>query len=53
LVLNPDKTNIIKLITNKSPQYDLKTGYDEKDIEESTNTKFLDLQIDNHLNWKN
>jgi hypothetical protein len=53
LVLNPDKTNIIKLITNKSPQYDLKTGYDEKYIEESTNTKFLDLQIDNHLNWKN
>jgi hypothetical protein len=30
LVLNLDKTNIIKLITNKSPQYDLNIGYDEK-----------------------
>jgi hypothetical protein len=34
-------------------QYDLKIGYDEKSIEESINTKFLGLQIDNHLNWKN
>jgi hypothetical protein len=30
LVLNLDKTNIIKFVTNKSPQYDLKIGYDEK-----------------------
>jgi hypothetical protein len=40
-------------IYNKSPQYDLNIGYDEKYIEESINTKFLGLQIDNHLNWKN
>jgi hypothetical protein len=53
LVLNLDKSNIIKFITDKSPQYDLKIGYDEKYIEESINTKFLGLQIDNHLNWKN
>jgi hypothetical protein len=53
LVLNLDKTNIIKCITNKSPQYDLNIGYDEKYIEESINTNFLGLQIDNHLNWKN
>jgi hypothetical protein len=49
-VLNLDKTNIIKFITNKSPQYDLKIGYDEKYIEESKNTKLLGLQTDNHLN---
>jgi hypothetical protein len=53
LVLNLNKTNIIKHITNKSPQYDFKIGYDEKYIEESINTKFFGLQIDNHLNWKN
>jgi hypothetical protein len=52
LVLNLDKTNIIKFITNHHSMI-LKIGYDEKYIEESMNTKFLGLQIDNHLNWKN
>jgi hypothetical protein len=50
LVLNLDKTNTIKFITNKSPQYDFKTAYDDEYIEESITTKFLGLQIDNHLN---
>jgi len=27
-------------------------GYKEKCIEEMVNTKFLCLQIDSHLNWK-
>jgi hypothetical protein len=31
----------------------LHTGYKEKYIEETVNTKFLDLQIDNHINLKN
>jgi hypothetical protein len=53
LVLNLDKTNIIKFTTNKSPQYDLNIGYNEKYMEEPINTKLLGLQIDNHLNWKN
>jgi hypothetical protein len=55
LVLNLDKMNIIKFITNKSPQYGLNIGYDKKYTDESINTKFLGLliQIDNHLNWKN
>jgi hypothetical protein len=52
LVLNLDKTNIIKFITNKSPQCDLYIGYDEKYTEKSINTKCLGLQIDNHLKWK-
>jgi hypothetical protein len=43
LVLNLDKTNIIKFIINKSPKYDLMISYDEKYIEESINTKFLDF----------
>jgi hypothetical protein len=53
LVLNVDKTNIIEFITNKPSQNDWNIGYDEKYIEESINTKFLGLQIENHLNWKN
>jgi hypothetical protein len=53
LVLNLYKNNIIELLTNKLPQYDLIIGYDEKYIEDSINTKFLGLQIDNHLNCEN
>jgi hypothetical protein len=53
LFLNLDKTNIIKFISNESPQHSLKIGYVERYTEKSINTKFLGLQIDNHLNWKN
>jgi hypothetical protein len=42
LVQSLDKTNIIR---NKSSQYELKTGYDEKYIEESVNKKFLGPQL--------
>jgi hypothetical protein len=51
VALNLDKANIIKFITNNSPQYALSIGYKGKSIEGSVNTKFLGLQIDNHLNW--
>ena len=53
LVLNLDKTNITKFITNNSSHSALCIGYKEKYIEETVNTKFLGLQIDNHLTWKN
>jgi hypothetical protein len=53
LTLNLDKTNRIKFITYNSPQFPISIGYEEKYIEESVNTKFLGLQIDSHLNWKN
>jgi hypothetical protein len=43
----------MKFITENSSQYPLNIGYNDKYIEESVNTKFLGLQIDNHLNWKN
>jgi hypothetical protein len=52
LVLNLDKTNTIKFITNKSPQYKLSIGYNEKYTEELINTKSLGLQTDIYLNWK-
>jgi hypothetical protein len=53
LVLNLDKINTMKLITNNSPHSALCIGYKEKYIEGPVNIKFLGLQIDNHLNWKN
>jgi hypothetical protein len=53
LAPNLDKTNIIKFITNNWPQCPLRIGYNDKYIEETIHTKFLGLQTDNHLNWKN
>jgi len=52
LLLNLDKTNIMKFITNNPSYSALRIGYKEEYIEETVNTKFLGLQIDNHLNWK-
>jgi hypothetical protein len=48
-VLNLDKTNIMKFITNNSPHCALHIDYTGKYIEETINTKFLGLQVDNHL----
>jgi hypothetical protein len=53
LALNLDETYIIKCITHNSPQFALSISFNGNYIEESVNTKFLGLQIDNHLNWTN
>jgi len=53
LILNLDKMNIMKFITRNSSHSTLHIGYKEKYVEETVNTKFLGLQIDNHINWKN
>jgi len=53
LVLNLDKTDIMQFITKDTTHSTLCIGYTEKYIEETVNTKFLGLQTDNHLNWKN
>ena len=53
LVLNLDKTNIMKFITKNSSHSTLHIGYKEKHIEKAENITFLGLQIDNHTNWKN
>jgi hypothetical protein len=53
LVLNLDKTNIMKFLMNNSPHCALTVGCKDKCIEETVNTKFLGLQLDNRLNWKN
>ena len=52
LVPNLDKTNIMKLTTKYSSHSTLHIGYKEKNIGERVNTKFLGLQSDNHIYWK-
>jgi hypothetical protein len=53
LSLKLEKTNVMKFITNNSPQYLLNFGYNDKYIEEGVNTKFLGLHTDNYPNSKN
>jgi len=43
----------MKFITKNSSLSTSCIGYKEKYTEEAVNRKFLGLQIDNHLNWKN
>jgi len=43
----------VGLQRNISPQYPLSVGYYKEYVEGSINTKFPDLQIDNHLNLEN
>jgi hypothetical protein len=50
LVLNLDKTNIMKFTTNNLSHSTLHIGYKEKYTEETVITKFLGIQIDNGLN---
>jgi hypothetical protein len=54
LVFTLEKTNIIKLETLNSSLYALTTGYKNKYTEETVLVyiKFLVLQLDSHLNWK-
>jgi hypothetical protein len=53
LVLNLYKMNVMKFITKNSTHSTLHISYTEKCIEEKQNTKFLGLQIYNHINWRN
>jgi hypothetical protein len=43
----------MKFVMHNSPHCALTISYKDKYIEETVNTKFLGLQLDNHLNWKN
>jgi hypothetical protein len=53
LILNLEKTNIIKVETKNMPHCALTIGYKDKYIEEIVSIKFLGIHLDNHLNWKN
>jgi hypothetical protein len=52
LILNLEKTNVMKFVTKNLPHCVLTIGYKDKYIEEVVNTKFLGIHLDNHLNWK-
>jgi hypothetical protein len=43
----------MKFITNNLSHSTLHIGYEEKYIEEYVDAKFLGLQIDYHMTWKN
>jgi hypothetical protein len=43
----------MKFITKNSSHSTLHIGYKEMYIEKTTDTKFLGLQTDNHISWKN
>jgi hypothetical protein len=42
----------MKFVTNNSPHCLMTIGYKDNYIEEAVNLKFLGLQLNNHLNWK-
>jgi hypothetical protein len=52
LMLNFDKTYCLQFKSKNSSAININIGYDNKQIVNSTNTKFLGLIIDNMLFWK-
>jgi hypothetical protein len=53
LTLNMEKTNIIKFCSNHFQNNLHQSAFDNNTIKEVTNTKFLGLELDNNMNWKN
>jgi len=53
MVLNLEKTNIMAFLTINQPYCALTVSSKDKCIEEAVNLKFLAIQIDSHLNWRN
>jgi hypothetical protein len=45
--------NVMKFLTKYSSHSTFHTGYKEKSKEKTVNTKFLALQVDTYLNWRN
>jgi hypothetical protein len=53
LILNLEKTNVMKFVTKNLSHCTLTIGYQDRYIEEVVNTTFLGVHLDNHLNWNN
>ena len=53
LNLNIDKTNIIKFSSKQFQDKTFLINYQNSSIKESTNTIFLGLELDKHVNCKN
>jgi hypothetical protein len=52
LVLNLEKTNVMKFVVSNSPHCELTVGYKDQYIDETVNSKFRGLHLDNNLNLK-
>ena len=52
LVLNSIKTHYLQCSMKNSRDYDLKLNYQGDYVKSFTNTKFLDLIVDDSLSWK-
>jgi hypothetical protein len=50
LILNLEKTNVMKFATKNFPHCALTIGCKDKYLEKLVNTKFLGIHLDNHLN---
>ena len=53
LKLNMEKTNFIKFSANHFNNQGQQNVFINNSIEEVNNTKFLGLELDNNINWKN
>jgi len=53
LMLNITKTNVIKFKPKTTAYVALDIYYKDNVIYEVKSTKFLDMHIDSHMNWKN
>jgi hypothetical protein len=52
LVLNVEKTNILKFTPPKFSDYPLQLKYVGHTLSEADNIKFLELKVANHLTWR-
>jgi len=48
-----NKTNIVKFSSKHYQDKTFLINYQNNSIKESTYTKFLGLELDKHINWKN
>jgi hypothetical protein len=53
LSLNADKTQYMQFLTKASSLIDLNVMYKNKEISETSNTKYLRLTLNNTFSWKN
>jgi hypothetical protein len=53
LSLNADKTQYMQFVTKTSSLIGLQVMYKNKEIVNTSNTKFLGLTLDNKFSWKN
>jgi hypothetical protein len=53
LSMNTEKTNIVKFSSNHLQDDSFYINFQNKIMKEAKNIKFLGLELDKHMNWKN